>query len=68
MPVNVVGITQDRLAQWALRLETSHATPVLLVGVGHDHVSGQIVICVTEERTDKEILALLKKAVRELGG
>lgn len=47
--VPVETITAERLARWSKRLSESHATPLLLLAVGHDHVSGQLVICTLEE-------------------
>lgn len=66
MAVNVSKITHERLGRWEKRLVSSHATPALLLGIGHDHVSGQIVLCVTEEKTDAEIIAFLQMAISSL--
>jgi len=66
MPVNVKKITHERLGSWEKRMVESHATPMLLIGAGHDHVNGQIVLCVTEERTNHEIVLLLQEAIRQL--
>jgi hypothetical protein len=66
MPVNVKKITHERLGRWEKKMVLSHATPALLIGVGHDHVNGQIVICVTEDRTDNEIILFLQGAIKEL--
>jgi hypothetical protein len=67
--VPVAQIVDDRLARWAIRMKESHATPVMLVGIGHDHVSGQIVLCtLDEEEFDIEKLkAFLRYALAELG-
>ncbi len=64
MPVNVEGITTERLDGWAKQLINAHATPVLLLGVGHDHVSGQIHLIVTENMTPAEIRAFLKQVLK----
>jgi hypothetical protein len=64
MPVNVKAITDERLQSWAKQLVDAHATPVLLVGVGHDHVSGQIHVVVTEDMTPVQIRAFLKAALK----
>jgi hypothetical protein len=66
MPVDTKKITHERLGRWGKKLATSHATPALLLGIGHDHVSGQVVICVTEDRTDQEIILFLQAAIDEL--
>lgn len=57
-------INVERLTRWKDRLNEQHATPVILLGVGHDHKVGQCVILATEERTDAEILLFLREAVR----
>jgi hypothetical protein len=62
--INKINI--ERLTRWKDRLNNAHATPLLLIGVGHDHKNGQLTICATEERTDQEILLLMKEAVRML--
>lgn len=64
MPVDVKKITDERLTEWSKQLAAAHATPVLLMGVGHDHVSGQIHIVVTEDLSREQILAFLKYAVK----
>lgn len=66
MAVNVRKITHERLGSWEKRLVNSHATPALLLGVGHDHVKGQLVVCVTEDRSNEEIILLLQGAITEL--
>ncbi len=48
-------ITASRLASWQKKLAAEHATPLLLVGIGHDHVSGQVVLC-TPEGIDYDML------------
>jgi len=47
--VPVEEITQRRLDRWGRLLCQAHATPVVLVGLGHDLVSGQIVLCTLDE-------------------
>jgi len=59
-------INVDRLTSWKNRLNEQHSTPMMLVGVGHDHKSGELMILVTEERTDYEILLLMREALRML--
>jgi len=43
------SITKERLEKWAARLKEAHATPVFLLGVGHDHNLGRPVLCTLEE-------------------
>lgn len=57
--VNVKAINDERLGRWKNQMNRKHATPLLLVGVGHDHNNGDIVILTTEERTEQETLAII---------
>lgn len=66
MPVDVKRITVERLDSWQKQLINAHATPVILVGVGHDHVTGQINVITTEDMTPAQILLFLKRVVKEL--
>lgn len=59
-------INVERLSRWKNKLNESHATPVVLVSVGHDHNNGKVVICTTEETTDTQILLFMKEAVRQI--
>lgn len=59
-------ITKERFERWAKRLSESHATPALLVGIGHDQVKGQVVICTLEDFSNDEIRAFLVFALKEL--
>lgn len=61
-------ITDSRLTGWADLLAREHATPALLVGIGHDHKSGDVVVCVCEEVPDEYIRAMLRLALKRLGG
>jgi hypothetical protein len=56
-------INVERLDGWEKQLTEHHATPILLVGVGHDHVSGKIHICVNEDFPDQHIQTFLRKAL-----
>lgn len=63
MPVNVKAINDERLGRWKNQLNRKHSTPFILLGIGHDHNEGNLVILCTEERSDTDILLGLKKAV-----
>lgn len=63
MPVNVKAINDERLGRWKNQLNRKHATPFILLGIGHDHNVGNLVILCTEERSDEDILLGLEKAV-----
>lgn len=55
--------TDHQLNVWRQRLKEGHALPVLLLGLGIDHRSGQCVACVTDEVPLPQLLHLLKQAV-----
>jgi len=52
----IEAICKERLGNWQGRLVNEHSTPVLLLGVGHDHKMGQVVLCTTEDMSDLEII------------
>ena len=65
----VKAIITERLGRWAERLLESHATPVVLVAVGHDARSGQLVVCACEDGpSDKQLALFLKAAAKRLKG
>jgi hypothetical protein len=59
-------ICTERLNGWKKDLIADHATPIVLVGVGHDNKSGQIVVCTVKEMQDGEIIILLNSALDQL--
>lgn len=61
-------ITRDRLWKWGAKLDLEHATPVILVGVGHDQNSGQTVVCIPEDVTDEQLCGFLRAVLKELEG
>ena len=65
-PEEIKAICIQRLGSWTSRLTENHATPVVLVGVGHDHKGGQVVICTAEEMSRKDIIAFLAVTVNKL--
>lgn len=65
-PDDIKAICVQRLGSWTSRLTEQHATPMVLVGVGHDHKSGQVVVLTTEEMSQQDIVAFLALAVHHL--
>jgi hypothetical protein len=63
MMVPTERITKERLASWEEKFRIQHATPILLVGIGHDWNSGQGVACVVDE-TDPALKAMLATYLR----
>lgn len=67
MTVPVEIITRERLERWGQDCVREHATPLVLIAVGHDAVAGKIVICRPEDGpTDAEIGALLRRVGKDL--
>ena len=62
-PEEIKAIILQRLGSWAPSLEEEHATPILLVGVGHDHKLGQVVLCTTEDMSIEETIGFLAGAM-----
>lgn len=60
------NITNERLRRWAKKLAIEHATPTVLVGIGHDHKSGRLVVCTVEDISNDELRAMLVYALKEL--
>lgn len=59
-------INKLRLEGWADVLTKQHATPVLLIGVGHDHAGGKFHICTTEDCEDETLLEVLESITTNL--
>jgi hypothetical protein len=55
-------ICKERLAGWTEQLVGEHATPVILIGVGHDHKSGQLTVVTTEDLPNDAVAAFLEGA------
>lgn len=66
--VNVKAINDERLGRWKNKLIRHNSTPVILIGIGHDHKEGQLLILCTEERTDEELITLLEGTLAQLKG
>ena len=59
-------ICTERLGRWQKKLEGEHATPQLLLGVGHDHNKGKMVVVVTEDCDDDQLELWLAGALGEI--
>ena len=64
--VDTEGITERRLERWAKSLSEDHATPVLLVGVGHDEKSGALSVCTCADVDDERMELILMAALKRL--
>lgn len=61
---SVRQICQERLGIWTEDLVADHATPVLVLGIGHDHARGKMSLCVPEGTDDERIFELLLCALQ----
>jgi len=62
----IKAICDERLGKWTQRLVDEHATPVIVVGVGHDHRNGALVVITLEEMDDQQLLLFLHGAAEHL--
>jgi hypothetical protein len=59
-------ICRNRIELWIEELVKAHATPALLLGVGHDHARGEIALICVENLSDQELQEFLTFALVEL--
>lgn len=59
-------ISCERLQRWTFKLFSEHSTPAILIGIGHDHKSGQITVCVPENFSNDDIINILELAILRL--
>lgn len=59
-------ICNERLSGWVQRAVQIHATPMLLITVGHDHNSGELHVFVPEDTPTDLIRAALEFALKGL--
>lgn len=59
-------ICQTRLDQWTEVLINAHSTPALLLGVGHDQVSGEIQLIIPEDCSEDKAIILLTNTLAKL--
>jgi hypothetical protein len=59
-------IIDERLAYYRRRLIQAHATPMTCIGVGHDHNSGALIVCITEDLPLLQLLVFMKGAVAKV--
>lgn len=66
--INIPEINVERLTKWEAHLNSYNASAVLLLGVGHDHTSGQLVVCVPEmdAMDNANLVILLQGAIKQL--
>lgn len=64
--VDVKHINDVRLEGWKKKMEETHSTAFLLVSVGHDDVSGQLHLIITEDAKLMEVKAVLKGIIKQI--
>jgi hypothetical protein len=64
--VNVKHINDERLGRWKVQMIRRHSTPLILIGIGHDHNIGEVTVLCTEDRTDEQLLLFMENAVKQL--
>lgn len=62
----IEDIIASRIVQWGVVLRDMHATPMLLLGVGHDHAVGKLHVVVPDSVGTQEIKAMLLAALEML--
>jgi hypothetical protein len=67
--VPVEQICQERLTDWMRDCIRDHATPALLLAIGHDAHSGETHIYVPDDPyfNERRIAQMLRLALREVG-
>lgn len=55
-------ICRDRVDRWIKRMVQDHATPIVLVAVGHDHHKGEMHVMTTEELDDETVAMFMEVA------
>lgn len=59
-------IVRDRLERWGRVCRRAHATPALLLAVGHDGREGELSVCVPDDDCIDHDLPLLLRAVADM--
>lgn len=68
MTVDVGAIARERLDRWKQDCVGDHVTPMLMVAVGHDHVSGAVHVYTLEDIPDRDLVLFLTAVLRGLRG
>jgi hypothetical protein len=63
---NLGQIIDSRLNSWGTRLRMENATPLLLIGVGHEQKAGTLIVCTLDEAemTPALVRDFLRSALR----
>lgn len=68
MTVDVERIAHERLETWAKDCVRDHATPALLLAIGHDEFSGEVHLYMPDDPyfDQRRVVQLLHMALQEL--
>ena len=66
MTVPTERITHELFEEWASGLASVHATPALLLGIGHDERDGELHVLVPEDADVLKIIRMLQLALKQL--
>lgn len=64
----IATINEKRLRGWQNMMNEHHSTAAILIGMGHDQVSGEIHICIPENMSREYVEGLLAKVGEILRG
>ncbi len=64
--VSTEQIANARLESWKHKLADFNATPLVLIGVGHEHKSGELVVCVPNNVEDDLLIGALVFAINAI--
>ncbi len=61
-------ICETRLEGWGRKLVSDMATPLILIGIGHEEMSGTLVLCTVEDTMMRNelLVAFLRKVIQIL--
>lgn len=62
----IIRINNERLSNWGTQLSDNHCTPAILIGIGHDHRSGELHVCIPENMPMQMALCYLASVLRQL--
>jgi hypothetical protein len=63
MPISdteIAAICDERLGRWKQRLIEQHSTPLVMLAVGHDQKSGQLLVLTLEEVSEHTLVRALR--------
>lgn len=62
----IESINRERLGEWIKQLTDAHATAAVLIGIGHDHASGELHVCLPKDLPANVAGAYIGKAFLQL--